>query len=666
MATVPTTPLDSSGSPGSGSNSGGGARKHRGSPFTSWLKKGNSSLEANSKKLASPAEEIKLVFLRQLELSSFDFNGKHYHSVFTGAQIVDIILNHFGLPDRKLATNVASRLIDCSLYTHVSGPSQGAATAGLVIDSNAEMYTLTSDALAALKALHKGDTLQRAKTHTRKRYMELRGHLYTRSVDSQGTSSDGSSQHGSVAGRASCEPACSSSSSPLSQALRPPPLDLSAAHLKSTAAAARAAAHLSDVSNSPSDTLVALGPGAAAAAAEEDAAAGLALREVSIPTGDFAGLLNTWSFLGGSGASASASAARHSQLLGPGGSTARSGTAYLQAGAMESDDSDSGAAVRRRQRRRAGRGAVRVSRDLESAELARQRRWAVCPEAGEGGGLGGGGALRRCPSAPSLSEQASDSDASYRTASVRDSSAQQQQRASRDSWFGGSQLSDITAASSYGGGAACPLAPASRLSLGRLSVASGSPQPWHTPPPIAAPPAQAAAAALPANAAIDSYDSSGRPSASADSSPVGAMTLLQLQLWRDTVPAQLLQALGPEAVAQQEAIHELVGTERAYLHDLELIDTVFAARLLAQPEVMERTRALGFLHAVFFNYRALIDNSRRLCAQLAARQQASGAVVAGVGDILDAWADDLAAFVEYSVHVPAAQSELEAELLASP
>ncbi|KAJ2581215.1 RHO1 GDP-GTP exchange protein 2, partial [Coemansia sp. RSA 1836] len=331
---------------------------------------------------------------------------------------------------------------------------------------------------------------------------------------------------------------------------------------------------------------------------------------------------------------------------------------------MESDDSDSGAAVRRRQRRRAGRAAARVSRDLESAELARQRRWAVCPEAGEGGG---GGALRRCPSAPSLSEQASDSDASFRTASVRDSAAQQQQRASRDSWFGGSQLSDVTAASSYGGGGApCPLAPASRLSLGRLSVASGSPQPWHTPPPIAAPPAQAAAAVLPANAAADSYDSGGRPSASADASPAGAMPLLQLQLWRDTVPAQLLQALGPEAVAQQEAIHELVGTERAYLRDLELIDAVFAARLLAQPDVMERTRALGFLHAVFFNYRALIDNSRRLCAQLAARQQASGAVVAGVGDILDAWADDLAAFVEYSVHVPAAQSELEAELLASP
>ncbi|KAJ2871480.1 hypothetical protein H4R27_006736, partial [Coemansia aciculifera] len=85
MATVPTTPLG----PGSasGSNSGG-ARKHRSSPFTSWLKKGNSSEAANSKKLASPAEEIKLVFLRQLEFSSFDLNGKHYHSVFTGAQIV--------------------------------------------------------------------------------------------------------------------------------------------------------------------------------------------------------------------------------------------------------------------------------------------------------------------------------------------------------------------------------------------------------------------------------------------------------------------------------------------------------------------------------------------------------------------------------------------------
>ncbi|KAJ1905323.1 hypothetical protein LPJ81_001984, partial [Coemansia sp. IMI 209127] len=140
-----------------GSSNGGAVvgRKHRGSPFISWLKRGTGAEEsAKTKKLASPAEGIKMVFLRQLVLSNLELNGKHYHSVFTGAQIVDIFLGHFGLPDRKLAANIASRLLDCSLYTHVSGPSCDTATApgsNAVIDSNAEIYTLTAEARNALK-----------------------------------------------------------------------------------------------------------------------------------------------------------------------------------------------------------------------------------------------------------------------------------------------------------------------------------------------------------------------------------------------------------------------------------------------------------------------------------------------------------------------------------
>ncbi|KAJ2667083.1 hypothetical protein GGH99_006698, partial [Coemansia sp. RSA 1285] len=80
----------------------------------------------------------------------------------------------------KLAANIASRLIDCSLYIHVSGPSHDASTASkpnAVIDSNAEIYTLTTEAVNALKAVRKGEALQRAKTQTRKKYMDFRGHL---------------------------------------------------------------------------------------------------------------------------------------------------------------------------------------------------------------------------------------------------------------------------------------------------------------------------------------------------------------------------------------------------------------------------------------------------------------------------------------------------------
>ncbi|KAJ2822313.1 RHO1 GDP-GTP exchange protein 2, partial [Coemansia sp. 'formosensis'] len=454
-------------------------------------------------------------------------------------------------------------------------------------------------------------------------------------------------------------------------------------------------------------------------------------------------LLNTWSFLGVgtvqgrhsllplTPASTSRSALRESSYLVPGDGAA------LLSGTMESDDYVGGGGGRHRH----GQWLKhqRMSQDLESAEWVqhhrRQRRWALFTEAG-------GSALRRCPSAPSLNEQASDSDGSYLTA-FRDSAAQQRPR---DSWFGGSQLSDVTVGSSYVGTqfrgpldrsilsfASAAGGPVSEPSVGasaafqRLSVTS-SLRPWHparssvasdTPPP---PPPLPAGQSLElvdclnmptprtiqasvidscarsrsssvrtspeAGPCRDSYESSRRASTEAaaaeagqgrvsmepalgyggrvSSATLGEGAARQLQLWRDTVPPQLLQSLGAEAVAQQEAIYELISTEHCYLHDLELIDTVFAEPLLARPEVMGGERAREFLHTVFFNYGALIDNSRRLCAQLAERQAASAPVVAGVGDIFDAWADDVQAFVEYSVHVPHAQTELESELLASP
>ncbi|KAJ1946141.1 hypothetical protein FBU59_002106 [Linderina macrospora] len=69
---------------------------------------------------------------------------------------LDIIKGHFGLPDRQLACNVASRLIDCSLYRHVSGPSGGLGDV-CVVDSNEDIYTLTPDAHAMMNSIHGSD-----------------------------------------------------------------------------------------------------------------------------------------------------------------------------------------------------------------------------------------------------------------------------------------------------------------------------------------------------------------------------------------------------------------------------------------------------------------------------------------------------------------------------
>ncbi|KAJ2703311.1 RHO1 GDP-GTP exchange protein 2, partial [Coemansia spiralis] len=137
---------------------------------------------------------------------------------------------------------------------------------------------------------------------------------------------------------------------------------------------------------------------------------------------------------------------------------------------------------------------------------------------------------------------------------------------------------------------------------------------------------------------------------------------MQLRLWRDTVPGDVLRALSHETIARQEAIYEVICTEQGYLRDLELIDPVFVAPLLASPAVMAAGQAGEFVHMLFFNYQCLIANSRQLCARLTARQ-AMGTVVQSIGDIFDEWANSLAVFVDYAVHVPVAQCELEAELL---
>ncbi|KAJ1903672.1 RHO1 GDP-GTP exchange protein 2, partial [Coemansia sp. IMI 209127] len=139
---------------------------------------------------------------------------------------------------------------------------------------------------------------------------------------------------------------------------------------------------------------------------------------------------------------------------------------------------------------------------------------------------------------------------------------------------------------------------------------------------------------------------------------------MQLNLWRNTVSSEFLQSLSQEMIAQQEAIYEIICTEQCYLRDLELIDVVFSRPLLERPEVMQQKQADEFLESLFYNYSDLIENSRKLTAVLEDRASESS-VITRIADIFDEWANDLSPFIDYSVHVPIAQYELEAELLVN-
>ncbi|KAJ1819443.1 RHO1 GDP-GTP exchange protein 2, partial [Coemansia sp. RSA 2598] len=901
MNTAPRTTHHGSAAAAAAKASAADGRKHKASGFASWLtKKGAGSAETEAKKLASPAEEIKAVFLRQLELSSLDLNGKHYHSVFTGAQIVDIISKHFGLPDRKLAANVASRLIDCRLYTHVSGPSQNAPPADClspcsktsVVDSNAEIYTLTAEALGALKAM-KGDTLHRAKTQTRKKYMDIRGHLAQRS----GSHDAGSSRTTTATATATATAAAtassvsgsmrnsmsshsnntgSSSSSSSSDVARspptrnslnlpserrspvPPPLDVFAAKTKVSAGFFRkrhsrlssdlvsADDSLPHSAESPADTLVSQAPprtdaskaqpcqsrrlssvaavttAANSIGAEKDGGEGAQpdrLQEVDIPTGDLGGLLNTWSFVTDDPCAYTPSTRSSFTGMPLQAPTRDRSTPENRlddkSAANELPHADTTLASARstrgglgehRQREYPSLKAESVSRHPRlNAASAEQRRWAVYRERSDGElnsrrcHRQSSRRIRSYSSAPSLASvfegMSLSKDSSLNRSSLplpRHATPHFQMHARpqshphiRDGWSiacgddidgGGdaddllfaahrnSRYSDITVSSSYicsrpfngallersyifseGSGDAWQIRSSTGSQFAEIQSSTAdteaetdgtsvysSPQglfviddegrrqralsdPSGVPrlPQTAERPktevvldshcapragnGEAAVSAIgrdahPQRAMLQatrlarkyvtpdpqgsvaecaSEDTSGRASSVTLGSTMrhseGAASedgAMQLQLWRDTVSASLLQSLSSEAIARQEAIYELVVTELAYLRDLELIDSVFVHPLLSAPHIMSKEQAETFLGDLFFNYGDLIEISRSLYARLRERQLTTS-VVSGIGDIFDEWAESLAPFVKYAVHVPAAQCILESKLLSS-
>ncbi|KAJ2824131.1 Rho guanine nucleotide exchange factor, partial [Coemansia erecta] len=703
----------------------------------------------------------------------------------------DIILAHFKLPDRKLAANVASRLIDCSLYTHVSGPSADGDHQGAVFDSTAEIYTLTAEAHGILKSLHKGEALQRAKTQTRKRYNDLRSHLHPRTTSSASSSqaSTHSSMHRtrSTVSAASREITDSESRAQSSPAQPLAPLDVR----RSMAESVVLGAINRWSTDSPAETLVAHGPLAtgnsdAPSAGENrhsDGTATPTIPEVEIPTGELDGLLNTWS-RAAQPESLDQNAPESLTLDEDDGddehereSTASLGESSLAAepsrDSVGADESTAGSdSVQRFSQVSFSEWeqARQQHQELPSTEWEQaQQRWCGESVRRRGSSIFSEGSGSRRLSLPSVLGQA-DGEAAMTTHACDawlNEMAFAQRRSVDESQLGFRSRHSL--ASTHGSGSvACasavqvdmwpqrqharrhstgmPIASLRNRGLGgamspnmQLLRMGGAMSPDSQLLGLGAcmtPSTQRASIAVTtaetvatgssrSTASVDAFFSSSIPhfprprtahstdtrsdvdggtedtrrvskgatlrrrhltpdalEARARAESVGerasSVTLggsddagrrvsctMQLQLWRDTVPAALVQELGPEAVAQQEAIYEIISTEHGYLHDLQLIETLYVEPLGSDDTIELSCGSMAaFIEMLFFNYRELEANSSVLCAQLRERQAAS-LVVAGVGDIFDAWADRLEAFVEYAVHVPEAQCGLEAELLRS-
>ncbi|KAJ1740002.1 RHO1 GDP-GTP exchange protein 2 [Coemansia sp. RSA 1086] len=702
-----------------------GTRRHK-NTLTSWLKKNSSSELAEAKKLASPAEEIKVVFLRQLKLSSFELDGKQYHSVFTGEQIVDIILEHFKLPDRKLATNVASRLIDCSLYKHVSGLAPAGSGQGAVIDSNAEIYTLTEEAHEILRGLTKGETLHRAKSQTRRRYKDLRSHLHPRGTPSTSRSST-SIQHS----HSTMSENGVSSNMERAQSSPPMPMPLAPLDVRRSVTESVASGTFNRWSaDSPAETLVAHGPPTAEESANEnrrsDGTATPTIPEMDIPTGEFDGLLNTWTcepdvdssedLLPDDGAQENE---RNGHNSSPGlldedndeqeeekALSIDGGSIAIAAGeSSTSNDSTAGSSgsIQRMSQMSvewmgAGFGSMRRRGSSIFSEGTGPRRLSLPsiyrPETTDGMYRPEAGSVYQSEAASTyrseaLGEAHSCDEAWLGRMSYVERSRPERVRRHSTGTLAGVVLSESMTSTSICGqsvGAATAKETSRAAYASTASIVSSSDGPAISAASLALssiPLIPRAPRSVSAGSEIASRRASKgatlrrhRPGESSESARMSVATeassaesrrvscTMQLQLWRDSVSAELLQQLDTETVARQEAIYEIIATEQGYLRDLELIDELFVGPLSAGAAGLPVSRAAEFVDKLFFNYKALVANSQALCAQLHERQ-AQNAVVDTISDIIDEWANNLDDFVEYAVHVPEAQCALEAELLRS-
>ncbi|CEI92519.1 hypothetical protein RMCBS344292_06775 [Rhizopus microsporus] len=106
------------------------------------------------------------------------------------------------------------------------------------------------------------------------------------------------------------------------------------------------------------------------------------------------------------------------------------------------------------------------------------------------------------------------------------------------------------------------------------------------------------------------------------------------EAWAQNVPKELLETLSKREIARQEAINEMIYSERAYKNDLDTLNDVIVRPLLKDSNIIpSKQRREEFVSEVFGNYRELRELSLGLSDDLISLQQEQ-AYVPMIGDTL--------------------------------
>ncbi|KAJ6581904.1 RhoGEF Rgf2 [Mycena capillaripes] len=135
-------------------------------------------------------------------------------------------------------------------------------------------------------------------------------------------------------------------------------------------------------------------------------------------------------------------------------------------------------------------------------------------------------------------------------------------------------------------------------------------------------------------------------------------------LWIHSVPAEIAASVSDAEKKRQEAINEVIYTERDFVRDMEYLRDAWVARL-ATADIIPQERREQFLIQVFWNAHDIITVNTKLRDALNKRQRAY-AVVEKIGDIFLDAVPHFEPFVSYGAHQLYGKYEFEKEKSANP
>lgn len=151
-------------------------------------------------------------------------------------------------------------------------------------------------------------------------------------------------------------------------------------------------------------------------------------------------------------------------------------------------------------------------------------------------------------------------------------------------------------------------------------------------------------------------------------------------LWVHSVPQEIVDSVSDAEKSRQEAINEVIYTERDFVRDMEYLRDVGAIykltrlhshffqvwiKRLKDGDIIPQERRTDFLAQVFWNIHDIIAVHTRLRDALNKRQK-SYAVVERIGDILLDAVPHFGPFVSYGAHQLYGKYEFEKEKNSNP